>query len=145
MYGLAASILFPIVLALLIFQSVRADGFLWWEGLSDRLEACQTLNDRANAAAKADADRAREEGRISAEADAKRLLEEEVKRREGTDKTIAELRRLVDRLRPQPVVVREPGAPPIVVTPPALPRECRLNQDALDGMRATVNRQRGLP
>lgn len=42
-YRLIASILAPVLLGGLIYQSVRADGFLWFDGLSDQLEEERVL------------------------------------------------------------------------------------------------------
>ena len=142
MYQLVASFLAPVLLAALIFQSVRADGFLWWDGLSDQLRVCEDRNKAVEDATKVAADTAREEGRIAAEAASARLLEGAIKGREKSDADVAALRVLVSRLRPiapPPIVIPGQPLPPVVVTPPALPRECRLDQPALDAIRATIN------
>lgn len=135
-----------LLLVALMVQTVRISGFFFIPGLEDQLAACQSVNSRANeAATKAIAD-AREAGRLQAEAAAKRLLEGELKRREDTDKVIADLQKAVSKLRPvapPPVILPGQPLPPIVVTPPQLPAVCRLDQAALDSIRGTLNVQRG--
>lgn len=132
-------------LALLIIQTIRINGFLFIPGLEDQLAACQSVTARANEAATKAADAAREQGRLQAAADTQALLEAEMKRRENTDKVIAQLQVQVSKLRPispPPVVIPGQPLPPVVVTPPALPAVCRLDQTALDSIRATLNTQR---
>jgi hypothetical protein len=146
-YRAIAPIVAPILLVILIVQSIRADGFLWFDGLSDKLAACESVNARANEASRIAADKARDEGRTAAEAAALDLLQKEQDRRKATDQTIADLRVQISKLRPispPPIVLPGQPEPPIVITPLALPRECRLDQSALDVIRSMLNNQRGV-
>lgn len=143
MYRFIAAIAAPILLVGLLVQSIRADGFLWWDGLSDKLAACEAVNAKANERAREAADAAREQGRIAAEAAALDLIAKEQARREQTDKTIADLRALVGKLRPispPPIVV--PGEP-ILITPSMVTTSCDFKQEPLDAMRNAINASRG--
>lgn len=140
----AAAVLF---LALAIYQTIRIDGFPFFgPGLRGQLAECQAFQGLANQKAQEAADKAREEGRLSAAADSEKLRASEVERQRMEMETLEMLQKQAANLRrpPPPVIVPRAPPPPVVLEPPPpLPAVCLLNQEALDAMQATINNQVG--
>lgn len=137
------SLVAGLALAGFVFQTLRIDGVpLFYVGYRTQLAECRAMQQEANDAATAAANKAREEGRVAALADAQRLAADEAKRKADADKALADLRAIVARLqRPQPpVTVRVEGGEPIVVTPAV--GMCLLDREAVNDLRAALNRGR---
>lgn len=125
-------------------QTVRIDGFpIFYDGLRSQLLACENAQAKANEAAQAAAEKAREDGRVAAIADRERIEASDKQRAADSAKTVADLQAIVARLKqPQPpmrVTVDQPL--PLVVTPP-VGMSCDLDRSALDDLRERLNRGR---
>jgi len=149
MYGIIARIGAPVLLVLLLVQTARIDGVpIFYRGLVAQLDACEDLNTEAAKKRDEAIVAAREEGRVGAALAAQELVANEIRRRSDADKVIEDLRNRVSKLRPvapPPIILPGQPEPPIIVTPPALPAVCRLDQGTLDSIRATLNAQRNAP
>jgi len=149
LFGPIAAAVAALAVLGLVVQTIRIDGFPFFgPGLRGRLAECENVNtlaakERDDAIAKS-----REEGRASAALDAQGLISREVERRAAADKSIEDLRLQVSKLRPvapPPIILPGQPEPPIVVTPPALPAACQMNQEALDAIRLNINAARRGP
>lgn len=156
MYNLIAAFAAPVLLVALLLQTARVDGvpFLY-TGVAEQLAECKLDALRANNAALEAAEKAREEGRVSAENDSKVLLEAEAKRRINTDKNVVALRALIARLKQAPTQTAPQAPTPLGgaggtaplphALPPAPGLACALEQTALDALRSRLNQGRGQP